>query len=256
MPIPLRALLDRLFDDAGLFPPSRLPMADALHAHSRAAAGPHGRVVGSFVCPSTRLGELDACVAGGLPRPASIAVLGYGGPAAWRGVSAARGVVQVEAAPGVDLPPPSRRVARYVEVPQHVPLDAALDAAQASGLRIKLMCGGITRDMVPSCDWLAAALVGAVARGLVVKASGGLVQPFRQLGPDHAHHGFVNLLAAAGAARARHPAGTVSEVLAADEGQYSDLATYLSGSARNLLASIAVSSIAAPLDALADRGLL
>ena len=70
MPVPLRALLERLFDDAGLFPPARLPMAEALRAHEAATTGPHGRMVASFVCPAGRLPELDALVAAGLPRPA------------------------------------------------------------------------------------------------------------------------------------------------------------------------------------------
>ena len=52
-----------LFDDAGLFPPAKLPMAEALTAHERASSGPHSRVVGPFLCPATRLAELDVVVA-------------------------------------------------------------------------------------------------------------------------------------------------------------------------------------------------
>jgi hypothetical protein len=98
-------------------------------------------------------------------------------------------------------------------------------------------------------------LAGAVDRGLVVKA-GGLDQPFREVAPNRAHHGFVNLLAAAAAARARRPAAEVSDLLAAPEGRFAELATYLTGPSRELLASVGTSSIAATAGALDARGLL
>jgi hypothetical protein len=255
LPVPLRALLDRLFDDAGLFPPARLPMAEALRAHDAASTGPHRRMVASFVCPAGRLPELDALVTAGLPRPAALAVAGHDGPGAWRGVYDAPGLVQVEAAPGVRVPPAPGRVLRYVEVAPHVPFGSILDAVKSAGARVAVRCGGLTRDTVPSCDWLVGVLAGAVERGLVVKA-GGLDHPFREVAPDRAHHGFVNLLAAAAAARSRRPAAEVSDLLAAPEGRYAELATYPSGPSRELLASVGTSSIAAAAGALDARGLL
>ena len=59
-----------LFDDAGLFPPAKLPMAEALTAHERASSGPHSRVVGPFLCPATRLAELGAVVVDASSAPA------------------------------------------------------------------------------------------------------------------------------------------------------------------------------------------
>lgn len=255
MPVPLRALLDRLFDDAGLFPPARLPMAEALRAHDFATTGPHRRMVASFVCPAGRLPELDALVTAGLPRPAALAVAGYDGPGAWRRVYAAPGLVQVEAPHGVRVPPPPGRVLRYVEVAPHLPLAPSLDAIQSAGARVAVRCDGLIRDTVPSCDWLAGVLAGAADRRLAVKA-GGLDHPFREVAPDRVHHGFVNLLAAAAAARARRPAAEVSDLLAAAEGRYAELATYLSAPSRELLASVGTCSIAAAAGALDARGLL
>jgi hypothetical protein len=94
---PLSAVLPRLFDDAGLFPPAKLPMAEALAAHARALAGPHSRVVGPFLCPATRLDEIDACVASGAASPPQLGVIGYAGQLDWRRAFARRGLVQVEA---------------------------------------------------------------------------------------------------------------------------------------------------------------
>jgi hypothetical protein len=48
----------------------------------------------------------------------------------------------------------------------------------------------------------------------------------------------------------------VSDLLAAAESRYAELATYLSGPSRELLASVGTSSIAAAAGALDARGLL
>jgi hypothetical protein len=50
--------LGALIDDAGLFPPARLPMAAALSGHRRAAAGARRWLLGRFLCPASRLDEL------------------------------------------------------------------------------------------------------------------------------------------------------------------------------------------------------
>ena len=49
------ALLAGLVDDAGLFPPSSLPMADALERHRRSH---HPMLSGCFLCPGDRVDEL------------------------------------------------------------------------------------------------------------------------------------------------------------------------------------------------------
>jgi len=52
------AFLAGLVDDAGLFPPARLPMAGAVDAHAASKEGPHGWMMGRFLCPASRLPEL------------------------------------------------------------------------------------------------------------------------------------------------------------------------------------------------------
>lgn len=255
MTTPLSAALVRLFDDAGLFPPAKLPMAEALAAHARALAGPNSRVVGPFLCPATRLDELDACVASGASRPPSLGVIGYAGRLDWRRAFAESGLVQVEAPLAAAMPTPPGRVIRYLELPHHGPVDDGLDAVTAAGARAKVRCGGLTRDAVPSARWLAAVLVGCATRNLVVKATAGLHQPYRRTGPGGSHHGFVNLLAAAALARTRAPVDQVAAVLATEEADGAALPTWVGG-ARALLASIGTCSIDEPLEALTARGLL
>ncbi|MBA3552187.1 MAG: hypothetical protein H0W27_04880 [Actinobacteria bacterium] len=59
------ALFERLIDDAGLFPPASLSMEAAVDAHRRSRRGRGGWMLGRFVCPASRLGEL----ARALPEP-------------------------------------------------------------------------------------------------------------------------------------------------------------------------------------------
>lgn len=255
MPTPLSAALPHLFDDAGLFPPAKLPMAEALAAHARALAGEHSPVVGPFLCPASRLAEMDACVAAGARRPPALGVIGYDGQRGWQQVFGTFGLVQVEAPLHAGMPIAPGRVVRYLELPHHGPVDESLDAVAAAGARAKVRCGGLTRDAVPSVRWLAAVLVGCAARGLVLKATAGLHQPFHRSGPGGPQHGFVNLLAAVALARGRAPAGEVAAALAADEAEASRLVACVGG-ARAMLASIGTCSIDEPVEALAARGLL
>jgi hypothetical protein len=261
-----RPALDHLFDDAGLFPPARLPMADALAAHARGLAGPYRWVMGPFLCPAPRLEELDACVAAGVPRPSSLGVIGYEGKVPWRRVFATPGLVQVEVPVTVRVSPPPGRVELYLEIAQHGPVDQALDLVAAAGARAKVRCGGLTRDAVPTCDWLAAVLVGCAARRLALKATAGLHHAYRGSGPSGPHHGFLNLLVAAGAARAGAPVPAVAAILATEEGPdgdngsgplggADDLAQSITG-ARELLVSIGTCSIDEPMSELVTRGLV
>jgi hypothetical protein len=53
-------LLVELVDDAGLFPPERLPMVDAVDRHRTDAAAGHPVLTHRFLCPASRLDELAA----------------------------------------------------------------------------------------------------------------------------------------------------------------------------------------------------
>jgi hypothetical protein len=241
-------------DDAGLFPPLSRPMADALQDHAEALRGPHGRAVGPFLCPATRLAELDACVASGVARPPAIAVVGYDSFAGWRAVYTTTGLVHVEAPQGARMPDPPGRVRRYVEIAAHADLDRSLDAV-APGDGIKVRGLGPISSSVPSVDWLARVLVACEARHLKVKAGGGFDHPYRSRGEDGVRHGLVNLLAGAGVARARRGVGEVAAALATGEDGAAELLGRVGGS-REVVASVSVSSLDRALGRLAARDLL
>jgi hypothetical protein len=81
MPTTSRALLTEIIDYAGLFPPAKLPMAEAFSRFLAHRASEDGWLLARFVCPAARLEELSPLLAGAdLGRtPIRIAALGAGG---------------------------------------------------------------------------------------------------------------------------------------------------------------------------------
>jgi hypothetical protein len=76
----LQALLTRIIDYAGLFPPARLPLAEALRNYNRYRGEPGAWMLGRFVCPAGRLAEVTALHAPWLTGPPmAVAALGRGG---------------------------------------------------------------------------------------------------------------------------------------------------------------------------------
>jgi hypothetical protein len=80
----LWTLLAGIIDYAGLFPPARLPLDQAIRAYARYQRGPDRRMLGRFVCHAERLEELGPLV----PElfcpefPLRIAAIGRGGGSA------------------------------------------------------------------------------------------------------------------------------------------------------------------------------
>jgi hypothetical protein len=155
----------------------------------------------------------------------------------------------------VTIPSPPGRVALYVEIARHVPLDSALDLIAGAGARVKVRCGGRGSDAGADRVWLALVLVGCAARGLAVKVASGPTYAYAPGGGDSTRQGIVNLLAAAGAARAGAAHDTVARLLAAGEADTDHLLASVP-KARDLLAAIGAPSVADATADLADRGLL
>jgi hypothetical protein len=171
------ALLARLIDHAPMFPPAALPLPDAVSEDRRARESSYAFVLGRFVCPASRLGELPD-VARGLsvvldavlpqdPRIEAVETYPYFDPGS--------GVPQVAEV--------------YVETPIDDGLEDRLDHLVEFGLRAKVRCGG---DAAPSGAELARFVRACRERDLVFKATAGLHQAVRTNG----QHGFLNLLAA------------------------------------------------------------
>ena len=206
------AFLAGLIDDAGLFPPARLPMDEALAAHLATKRGPYGWAVSRFGCPAGRLAEIPP----ELPLRLSVVVDGVGDLAlvhrfAARArvelleapLAALRGFVDAIDSSGIPGP-----VQPVFEIPP-TEIDAGLAAlAELRAERdwtgtcrapwAKIRCGGLTADAFPPPERLAAFIATAARLGVPFKATAGLHQPFRHVAADtgFTHHGFVNVVAA------------------------------------------------------------
>jgi hypothetical protein len=230
-----RTLFERLIDDAGLFPPARLPMADALAAHAANRVGPLSWMQGRFVAPASQLSEITAAWPEGLAalRLALVAdgAAGTDGDgfadalaadlAAAAALERDEGRVRVELVEvrvpdpaAVELIAPAVRqaafagtVATFAEAHDSTDPDAlratvaAVVARRAGGttrLGAKIRTGGLEPSMFPGSAAVAAFLDACVAEGVPFKATAGLHHPLRGDDPTSGlrMHGFVNLLVA------------------------------------------------------------
>ncbi len=241
-----RAMLDNLIDHAGLFPPARLAMAEAVADYQQSEQGQFGWILGRFICPASRLQELLTLPT--VPGRLSILVDDAGGEAArWpeqvdatlaRAVDLVAERSEVEAvevrAPVED---PDRRsaiaavgrlqpamVAVYIEVPIDDDLPHWLEAIEQVPLAgAKVRTGGLAAEAFPSVEQLGRFIDACRRRSVPFKATAGLHHPFRHRDPatGFVHHGFVNLfLAALLAARHDLDQAVITEILADEDARH------------------------------------
>ncbi|HUR51793.1 MAG TPA: hypothetical protein VMZ11_06705 [Mycobacteriales bacterium] len=169
-------LLAALVDDAGLFPPSWLPMDQALARHR---ASSHPVLSGRFLGPGDRVGELLDHL--GADEALEVHLVGD------------------EAVP---LPDDPRITVRAVElrsgvmgeIPCYVEGVAPSELA-ARGVFGKVRCGGVR---IPAVEEVAAYVSECTRLGLPFKATAGMHAAVRgwESTKDQPHHGYLNLLLA------------------------------------------------------------
>lgn len=236
-----RTLFERLIDDAGLFPPTRLAMPEALAAHAANRVGPLAWVQGRFIVPASKLPEVVPAWPGplsslrlsvvadaaGQADPDAFAATLDADLAAAAALERREGRVRIELLevrlPDPDLvevvAPAVRRagfdgpVTAFLEAPDSTDVAvvratvAAVSAARSAGatrLGAKIRTGGLEPAMIPPPEAVAAFLAASVGRGVPFKATAGLHHPVRGVDPPSGMqmYGFVNLLAATALLRA------------------------------------------------------
>ena len=173
-----------------------MTMADALAEDRAARASDYAWMLDRFVCPASKLGELDGLAAqlsvvvdGELPAQADALELRLTDPRPDSGellrtaqaLRAVSGEFYLELVLGE----------RWRDT-----VPAAVGAIATVGGRVKLRCGG---EFVPSAEQVALVLICCREAGAAMKATAGLHHPLRR-GDEH---GFLNLLCAAVFAHAR-----------------------------------------------------
>jgi hypothetical protein len=188
----MSSLFAAFFDDAALFPPGNAPMADAVAAHLARRGTQDGQLVGPFVCPTARLDELREVLGHGHLELALVSTVDeltdvLDQLAAQQNLTLAA----VELRGPVDgLPELPANLRVFVERPW----DSGFDIPD--GAMLKLRCGGAEAGDVPSSTQLGGAIEHCVRHDQAFKLTAGLHHAVRTDG----EHGFLNVLAAVGAA--------------------------------------------------------
>lgn len=251
-----------VFDDAAIFPPGNLPLAEAVIAHRAHRDAPYAALVGPLVVALEDLAVLPDLVLarGGEVGPLEVAVVVPDAAGAAAALARSRELPEVRL---VALEVASADVASlravlgepagvtvYVELPRDQTRDDVIAALAATSYRAKLRTGGPRADLYPDEPELAAAVVAVTAAGVRFKATAGLHHALRNTDPETGfeQHGFLNLLAAV---RHAGDASVAAEILA--ERQLRRLPPFEGAS---LLDSIGTCSIVDPVNELTELGLL
>jgi hypothetical protein len=241
--ISLRALLTGLIDYAGLFPPARLPLDQAIRNYARYRQEDDAWMLGRFIVPAARLEDLEPYHEElfRVDPPFSFSVLGRGGGSLTefltnlrddlRDIAAFRkrhgGRVNVKVLE-TRLPPelvdpeqpesllslyktllvfPAVELFPFCEAANR-PERLLEQLAQLPGERVgfKLRCGGLEASAFPSSEQVADALWHCLDAGIPFKATAGLHHPLPRFaaGVQARMHGFVNVFFAGVLASARN----------------------------------------------------
>jgi hypothetical protein len=230
----VRALLRRLVDYAGLFPPAALSMPDAAAKYAEHLRSRDGWMLGRFVVPVERLDELAAAAASLFDASSEpwrlSAIIGAdvasAGPTVREFNTTHRGRFVVDVVECRVIPAGS--VARavgalpgelrsFVELPVLDDPRAMLEEINSAGAWAKVRTGGVTEDAFPSARKLARLIVRAAEVRVPFKATAGLHHPvageypltYAADAPRARMFGFLNLFAAAVFAQ-RHAAEPMS----------------------------------------------
>lgn len=213
--VTISPLLTGLCDDAALFPPGNAPMDIAVPAHLAHERSDHAALVGPFVFPAPRLGELPAIVAaqdGVLELSLTVPAGTDAVPAALEQLRAIDAVTLVAMEIGVpegqtpdelftalgEIASATPGVEIFVEVPRDDRRPAILAGLAGTPYSAKFRTGGIVATAYPDEAELAAAIHTVATSGVRFKATAGLHHAIRNTDPDTGfeQHGFLNVMLA------------------------------------------------------------
>lgn len=230
----VRLAFKGLIDYAGLFPPAKLDMPQALAEYDHCRRGGFAWMLGKFIVPASRIEELLQTIGAG-QMPLSVIVDAGSDARAWFGnanaifeaIARYRRDDRRVSIDALEIPLPAllskrdtyeatigqcamlaekhglRDLPVYVEIPRDERFEELLSntmqALKHYDLRGKVRCGGVTPEAYPSPDELAAYIWADREHGSGFKATAGLHHPIRHHNEaaGATMHGFLNVLFAA-----------------------------------------------------------
>jgi hypothetical protein len=255
------ALFKGILDDAAVFPPGLMPLADAVPAHARHLASPYADIVGPLVLAAPALAGLGGA-------EVDLAVTAPGGPAQLPEVLARAGkrlrALEVAVPSGMSpagffaaLEPPGVPV--FVEVPRDERRAEVIATCAKTGHQAKFRTGGVTAELYPDEAELAAAVRAVVDAGVPFKATAGLHHAIRNTDPvtGFEQHGYLNLLVATDAAVHGADVPELVDLLALrDPAAIAALVSTVDPDTRSVFRSFGTCSIIEPLTELVALGLI
>lgn len=233
----LRVLLSEIVDYAGLFPPSELPMKQAVENYAAYLKSEHRWMLGRFVCPIARLAEFE-----------QNAEKYLNGEQTWRlsalaGENLAEDLSEIErfnnaqdnraVIDALEIKAESPEAVKeakgflpaelktYFEFPLKLYINEFVSAIAINRLRAKIRTGGLTQEAFPPVDEIVKFLRVCLAANVPFKATAGLHHPLRSLRAltykeNAAHgtmHGFLNVFLAAAFLRQNLNAPFINRVM-------------------------------------------
>lgn len=235
----IRALLTGVVDYAGLFPPSKLSMADAVKNYGQYKNSQYDWMLGRFVVPVTRLDEFLKCASEYFEPEAQqtwhlSALAGndiydtMGQVVEFNAEYSAKAVIdslEVKADSNAEIEYVSDAVQRDLMTFFEVPLDGDIGemiATLAINKRFaKIRMGGVTENAFPKITQVMRFIRTCIAANLPFKATAGLHHPIRSFkpltyeknAPEGMMNGFLNVFLAIAFMKIAYKRNLIKELL-------------------------------------------
>jgi hypothetical protein len=214
----LKTLLSSIVDYAGLFPPAKLSLQDAIANYVRYNLSPYNWMLGRFVVPVSQLTQLKTLLANlssehGMIKPLSVsAILSEDWELELEQIQSLNNTDKI-LIPSVEFKPLSPKeiervipllpteVESFFEIPFNQNLETYLAVLQGTGTAAKIRTGGVTAEAFPNAEQLCRFIFASAEAKVPFKATAGLHHPFRGEYPlsyepnslSTAMHGFINV---------------------------------------------------------------
>lgn len=213
----VKVLLSSIVDYAGLFPPAKLDMGEAIANYAQYQTTPYSWMLSRFVVSASRLDEFEELLPTfpSMQRSLSV-ILSQNWEQEIDRLHAFRSKQQISIS-ALEIPPlPVPEIEKvlpclpadaesFVEIPIDGDIDTYLATLQQAGALAKVRTGGITTDAFPSTIQLCQFIVACAKTQVPFKATAGLHHPLRGSNrityepdsPSTRMHGFLNVAIAA-----------------------------------------------------------